>query len=133
MAAGRPRSAGSAPLPVPTFAAVPAVRPVGGARRHGSLGRPRARAAPAVVSIVASKAGRANPHADDPRFRFFFGGQGPARSTGLGSGVIVSPEGYLLTNNHVVEGADEIEVQLADGRQTQAQLSAPTPRPTWRC
>jgi serine protease DegQ len=43
--------------------------------------------------------------------------QGGQPQTGLGSGVIVSPEGYLLTNNHVVEGADEIEVQLADGRQ----------------
>ena len=77
------------------------------------------RVAPAVVSIVASKAARTtNPHAEDPRFRFFFDGQGkePQGQTGLGSGVIVSTEGYLLTNNHVVEGASDIEVQLADGR-----------------
>jgi Do/DeqQ family serine protease len=46
---------------------------------------------------------------------------------GLGSGVIVSPQGYLLTNNHVVEGADDIEVQLADGRQATAKLIGTDP------
>ena len=82
------------------------------------------RASPAVVSVVASKLSKRNPHADDPRFRFFFGDQAPQsqQQTGLGSGVIVSPEGYLLTNNHVIEGADEIEVLLADGRQASARL-----------
>ena len=81
------------------------------------------RAAPAVVSITATRIER-NPHADDPHFRFFFGerGQTPQRQIGLGSGVIVAREGYLLTNHHVVDGAVEIEVQLADGRQTQARL-----------
>jgi Do/DeqQ family serine protease len=83
------------------------------------------RATPAIVSIVASKLARRNPHADDPRFRFFFG-DGPSapqqQQAGLGSGVIVSPEGYLLTNNHVIEGADEIDVQLADGRQGRARV-----------
>ena len=83
-------------------------------------------AAPAVVSIVASRMAQSNPHADDPRFRFFFGdrvpGAAPQQQVGLGSGVIASPEGYLLTNNHVIEGADEIEVQLADGRQASARL-----------
>ena len=82
------------------------------------------RAAPAVVSITATKVTRRNPHTDDPRFRFFFG-DGPAHpqaQIGLGSGVIVSPEGYLMTNHHVVEDATEIEVQLADGRQTSARI-----------
>ena len=80
------------------------------------------RAAPAVVSVMATRMSR-NPHADDPRFRFFFGdGGGQQAQIGLGSGVIVSPEGYLLTNHHVVEGATEIEVQLADGRQTRARV-----------
>ena len=66
---------------------------------------------------------RTNPHADDPRFRFFFGERaGNQKQVGLGSGVIVSAEGYLLTNHHVVEDAVDIEVQLADGRQTRAQL-----------
>ena len=46
---------------------------------------------------------------------------------GLGSGVIVSSDGYLLTNNHVVEGASEIEVQLVDGRQARAQLVGTDP------
>jgi Do/DeqQ family serine protease len=87
------------------------------------------RAAPAIVSIVASKANPRQPHADDPWFRFFFGDRGPQDQPqrGLGSGVIVSSEGYLITNNHVIEGADEIEVQLADGRQAQAKLVGTDP------
>jgi Do/DeqQ family serine protease len=76
------------------------------------------------VSITAQRASRPNPHADDPAFRFFFGDRNAAAQpqVGLGSGVIVSPEGYLLTNEHVVAGADDIEVQLSDGRQAQATL-----------
>jgi Do/DeqQ family serine protease len=87
-------------------------------------------ATPSVVSILASKMSvRRNPHAEDPRFRFFFGDgiDTPQAQSGLGSGVIVSPEGYLLTNNHVIEGADEIEVQLADGRQGRARLIGADP------
>jgi Do/DeqQ family serine protease len=83
-----------------------------------------------VVSIVASKTGKsANPHADDPRFHFFFEGpgQGPQTQSGLGSGVIVSNEGYLLTNNHVVEDASDIDVQLSDGRQVSARLIGTDP------
>ncbi len=87
------------------------------------------RATPAVVSIVATKMARRSPHADDPRFRFFFGDEAarPQAQTGLGSGVIASPEGYLLTNNHVIEGADEIEVQLVDGRQVRARVIGADP------
>ena len=55
----------------------------------------------------------------DPWFRFFFGDQAQSQpQTGLGSGVIVSPAGYVLTNNHVIEEADEIEVILNDGRKS---------------
>jgi Do/DeqQ family serine protease len=85
------------------------------------------RAAPAVVSISASRASVPNPHADDPAFRFFFGDDAGQAQLGLGSGVIVSPEGYLLTNHHVVADADDIDVQLADGRQARARLIGSDP------
>jgi serine protease DegQ len=94
----------------------------------GSLRGAAQRAIPAVVSIAASKTAR-NPHADDPWFRFFFGGRTPQTEPqqGLGSGVIVSPEGYLLTNHHVIDGADEIEIQLSDGRRASAKLVGSDP------
>ncbi|MFT3817093.1 MAG: trypsin-like peptidase domain-containing protein [Rubrivivax sp.] len=128
-----PRAA--APLPAPTYvppvAAAPsaaAAVPTAAIAPAGSLALAARRAAPAVVSVLASKSGRAaNPHGDDPRFKFFFDGQPAPAQTGLGSGVIVSTEGYLLTNNHVVEGATEIEVQLADGRQARARLIGTDP------
>ena len=82
------------------------------------------RAAPAVVTITANKTTPRKPGAQDPWQRYFFGeGRGPAAAqTGLGSGVLVSPEGYLLTNWHVVDGADDIEVTLSDGRSASAKL-----------
>jgi serine protease DegQ len=91
------------------------------------------RATPAVVSITASKPPeRASSSAGgDPFFDFFFGDRSGERQgerqTGLGSGVIVSEQGYLLTNNHVIEGADEIEVALVDGRQAKAKLIGTDP------
>jgi len=88
------------------------------------------RAAPAVVSITASKAPARGPRSDDPLFEFFFGGHGRLQrepQVGLGSGVIVSPQGYLLTNNHVIDGADDIEVMLADGRQARAKVVGTDP------
>ncbi len=88
------------------------------------------RASPAVVSIAASKAPARNAQMDDPWFRFFFGDraqQTQRAMVGLGSGVIVSQDGYLLTNNHVIEGADDIEVQLPDGRSATAKLIGTDP------
>jgi serine protease DegQ len=89
------------------------------------------RASPAVVSITASKAPTRNARTDDPFFQFFFGDrsrQSPQEpQVGLGSGVIVSSEGYLLTNNHVIDGADDIEVMLADGRQARAKIVGTDP------
>ncbi len=106
-------------LPAPTLLQVAPLPAASGAATGFALAARRA--APAVVSISATKMSR-NPHADDPRFKFFFG-DGPAQQqVGLGSGVIVAPEGYLLTNQHVVEGATEIEVQLTDGRATRARV-----------
>jgi serine protease DegQ len=68
---------------------------------------------------------------DDPRFRFFFGDQSdnnaPQQSSSLGSGVIVSHDGYILTNHHVVEAADEIEVALADGRTAKGHIIGSDP------
>ncbi|MBI5720215.1 MAG: trypsin-like peptidase domain-containing protein [Burkholderiales bacterium] len=132
-----PRNGGSTVLPLPTLSQAPpreahataASAPgavAAGAGPALSFSHAARRAAPAVVSITATKLTR-SPHADDPRFRFFFGDRGdrsaaPQQQLGLGSAVIVSPEGYLLTNHHVVSDAVDIEVQLADGRNTRALL-----------
>jgi serine protease DegQ len=93
----------------------------------GSYSAAAKKAAPAVVSINTSKKAQRNPRMNDPWFRFFYGDQGSEPQTGLGSGVIVSPSGYILTNNHVIEGADEIEVQLNDGRKTRANVVGTDP------
>ena len=79
-----------------------------------------------MVSINTSKEVR-HPRSNDPWFQFFFGDQGSQAQAGLGSGVIVSPEGYILTNNHVVEGADEIEVTLTDSRRARARVIGTDP------
>ena len=84
------------------------------------------KAAPAVVSINTSTTTR-NPQSGDPWFRFFFGDRGEQQQSGLGSGVIMSPEGYILTNNHVVEGADAIEVVLPDARSAVAKVIGTDP------
>jgi serine protease DegQ len=85
------------------------------------------RATPSVVNIFTSKEVRSprHPLLSDPLFRRFFGDQfpdDPQRATSLGSGVIVSTSGYILTNNHVVETADEIEVALPDGKKLLAKV-----------
>jgi serine protease DegQ len=82
----------------------------------GSLSSAAKVASPAVVSIATTQANvPAHPLQNDPWFRFFYGDrEDEAPQQGLGSGVIVSPEGYILTNNHVIEGAKEIVVTLSD-------------------
>jgi serine protease Do len=91
------------------------------------------RVAPSVVKITSQiKAKRVrmnageNPMMEDPMFRQFFGGrmpemQSPAQ-TGLGSGVIISADGYIVTNNHVVDGADQLTVTIDDGRELIAKV-----------
>ncbi len=85
-------------------------------------------AAPAVVNIYTAKliTQRAHPLINDPLFQFFFGERAGADrqrlQTSLGSGVILSAQGYVLTNNHVVSDADQIQVMLGDGRSLQAAV-----------
>jgi Do/DeqQ family serine protease len=93
----------------------------------GSFRLAAQRASAAVVSINTSKAAKNSPHTSDPWFKFFFGEQGNEPQVGLGSGVIVSASGYILTNNHVVESADEIEVILNDSRHALAKVIGTDP------
>ena len=94
----------------------------------GSFSAAAKAASGAVVSINASKVTARTPNTEDPWFRFFFGDQVRNETQiGLGSGVIVSPSGYILTNNHVVEGADEIEVILVDSRKAKAKVIGTDP------
>src|SRR6266511_1270906 len=96
-----------------------------------SLADAARKAMPSVVNVYTSKAVRQrNPLLDDPLLRRFFPGLSegePRRATSLGSGVIVSSEGYVLTNNHVIEGADDIQLVLADGRRLRATVRGSDP------
>jgi len=96
----------------------------------GSFRDAAAKAMPAVVNIYTSKASRqSHPLLKDPFFRKFFGERSPPNEqlASLGSGVIVSTDGYILTNFHVIDGADAIEVGLADGRKAQARIVGTDP------
>ncbi|HSH96669.1 MAG: Do family serine endopeptidase [Methylophilaceae bacterium] len=91
------------------------------------------KAMPSVVNVFTSKKAEPNPHRqfmDDPLFRHFFGDQPDdqtQRENSLGSGVIVSSDGLIVTNHHVVESADEIEIALADGRTVPAKIVGTDP------
>ena len=109
---------------------VPVVETASSSLAPGSYRDAAARAMPAVVNILTLQVPKRGTHplARDPFFRRFFGDRDPDGEddedlkNSLGSGVIVSHEGYVLTNNHVVEGADEIEVVLTDGRKAPAKI-----------
>jgi len=84
------------------------------------------RVQPAVVNVYAAKTVQnRNPLLDDPVFRRFFGGQGmqpEQMQRSLGSGVMVDASGLVVTNNHVIEGADQVKVSLADKREFEAEI-----------
>jgi serine protease DegQ len=96
-------------------------------RPAGSLSSAAQKASPAVVSINTSKSKAKSNENQDPWSRYFHGDPDDDSPAGLGSGVIVSPEGHILTNNHVVEEADDIEVVLTDGRRAQAKVIGTDP------
>ncbi|MBV9083800.1 MAG: trypsin-like peptidase domain-containing protein, partial [Acidobacteriaceae bacterium] len=98
------------------------------------------KASPAVVNISSTRIIKAseqegeNPFFSDPFFRQFFGGNGRTqrprsqRERGLGSGVVINPEGYILTNNHVVEKANTVKVTLLDKREFTAKVVGADPQ-----
>ncbi len=107
----------------------PAAIAPGGIASSGSYADLVSRVSPAVVTIRSTEKTRASqqlPFMDDPTFRQFFGDrlpqEAPRRVQGLGSGVIVNPDGYILTNHHVVDGALEIKVELTDNHTYTAKL-----------
>lgn len=120
------RSAGSSSV------LIQEVAPHAGAQKLTPLNSAVKKAMPSVVNIFTSKEVSIprHPLMDDPIFRHFFGDRPdaePQRQSSLGSGVIVSREGYILTNHHVVEAADEIEVALSDGRTATAKVIGTDP------
>jgi Do/DeqQ family serine protease len=124
------RSAVEAPRQLAIVQDSTAPAPVAGGRAAGSYRDAVRRAMPAVVSIYTTKEVKRHPFLNDPLFRRFFGEQfdlGPQRSSGLGSGVIVNANGYILTNNHVVEAADEIEVAVSGSKRYPAKVVGTDP------
>jgi serine protease DegQ len=108
---------------------IEAVPSASGVVLPGSLSPAAKVASPAVVSIATTQAKAPKQNfQNDPWFRFFYGErEDETPQQGLGSGVIVSPEGYILTNNHVIEGAQEIEVTLSDSRRAIAKVIGTDP------
>jgi serine protease DegQ len=115
------------PIPASITQQAPTAGPLPNVARLGSFNDAVQRATPSVVNIFTSKEIRSQRHRllDDPIFRRFFGENlldEAQKASSLGSGVIVSTSGYVLTNHHVVEAADEIEVALADGKKLLAKV-----------
>ncbi|MGV7208206.1 Do family serine endopeptidase [Oxalobacteraceae bacterium A2-2] len=124
----RTQQLGDANHPAPMLEAGPGKAPAPAVQSYRTAA---ARAMPAVVNIITSKKPKRGKHPllRDPFFKRFFGERDEEsdEESSLGSGVIVSPEGYILTNNHVVEAADEIEVVLTDGRKAAAKVVGTDP------
>ena len=121
------RNSAPATSNAPLVQQAPSAGPLPSAASVGSFAEAVRRATPSVVNIFTSKEIRSprHPLLNDPVFRRFFGDQLPdeaQRASSLGSGVIVSSSGYLLTNHHVVEAADEIEVAMPDGKKLLAKV-----------
>lgn len=117
--------------PRSTFLTIKEAVPVGD-ERPSSFNNAAELAMPSVVNIFTSKEVKelSHPLLNDPIFQRFFGDSfesRPKRTLSLGSGVIVSAKGYILTNHHVVEAADEVEVALLDGRKTKAHIIGSDP------
>jgi serine protease DegS len=123
-----PEESTSAPEQLPTVfrSNIPAEGPA-------SYAEAVAKAAPSVVNIFTAKitVQRSSPIFDDPIFQRFFGNRlsRPQKrlQTSLGSGVVISRDGYIITNHHVVDGADEIKVVLANGRTLHAEVAGSDP------
>jgi len=112
-----------AATPAPTVDVIP---------KAGSFSAAAQKAMPSVVNVFTSKEIKVSSHPlmEDPVFRRFFGDRFESqsrRASSLGSGVIVSPEGYILTNHHVIEAADEIKIALSDGREAKARVIGSDP------
>jgi serine protease DegQ len=118
-------TAQTAPPPAaPLVLQAPTAGPLPSAVSGGSYHEAVKRATPSVVNVFSSKevSPQRHPLLDDPMFRRFFAEGMQQRRSSLGSGVIVSANGYVLTNHHVVEAADEIEVALPDGTKLLAKV-----------
>ena len=103
--------------------------PVTSAQLRLSFSEAARKATPSVVNISATRQVKRarNPILEDPAFQRFFGPVLPETQMSLGSGVIVSREGYILTNEHVVEGVSDIQVTLADGRLVTGKIVGSDP------
>jgi len=135
---GAKRMTGEAKAPIYSVASAAPVDMKDLAGGFASVVKP---ALPAVVNISTSKMvkephGGGNPMFNDPFFQQFFGDQfghqqaqpHPEREKSLGSGVIISADGYIVTNNHVIDGASDIKVQMSDKRDFTAKLIGTDPR-----
>jgi S1-C subfamily serine protease len=118
---GPGRGGASVPLLVPSPAT--AARSASATLGQVSYAQAARSAAPSVVSVLTQTRSQGSPRGAEPWFRRYFN----EPESGMGSAVIVSADGYLLTNNHVVEGATQIEVALSDGKRSKATVVGTDP------